>query len=273
MEAVDAGHVPGVVALAADRAGIIFEGDAGCRSLDGSASMTLDTVFWIASFTKAVTSVAAMQLVEAGRVGLDDPLGSVLPELRDLQVLEGIDPDGAPRLRTARIAVTLRHLLTHTAGYGYDFWDPEIARYMRHTGTPPTRSGDPAAFRVPLLFDPGTRWHYGINTDLVGRVVAALSGVGLGTYLIRHLFDPLGMADTGFGVRTDQRDRVVGRHERLPDGHLAAMPFDPPERPDFESGGGGLYSTGPDYLRFLQALLGGGKLDGVRILGRRQWPR
>ncbi|MCK8785157.1 beta-lactamase family protein [Roseomonas sp. NAR14] len=264
--AVEAGEVPGVVAMAATRDGVLYQGAFGRRGLDTTAPMTVDTLFWIASMTKAVTSVAAMQLVEAGRIGLDDPLGPVLEELRAPLVLEGFDADGAALVRPAEGVVTLRRLLTHTAGFGYDFWHPDIARYMREQGIPSLHGGDPAAFRVPLRFDPGTRWQYGISTDVAGRVVERLAGQGLGDYLRAHVFAPLGMDETGFGVPPAWQARLATRHRRDATGALAPIEFRAPERPRFESGGGGLFSTGPDYLRFLRMLLGGGTLDGVRLL-------
>jgi methyl acetate hydrolase len=262
--AVESGRVPGVVALAATRDGVVFEGAYGVRSLGDLAPMTLDTVFALASMTKAVTSVAAMQLVEEGRIGLDDPMAAILPEMRDPLVLEGFDAAGQPILRPARGAVTLRHLLTHTAGYGYDHWDPLLDRYMRLAGL----SGGPRTAKgMPLMFDPGTRWQYGINTDLVGQVVEAVSGRSLGAYFRERILGPLGMEDTGFAVPAAWRTRTVGRHQRGPDGVLALdREFSPPERVEVEGGGGGLFGTGPDYLRFLRMLLNGGTLDGVRIL-------
>lgn len=262
--AVESGRVPGLVALAATRDGPVFEGAYGVRALGDPTPMTLDTVFALASMTKAVTSVAAMQLVEEGRIGLDDPMADILPEMRDPLVLEGFDMSGQPVLRPARGAVTLRHLLTHTAGYGYDHWDPLLDRYMRRTGL----SGGPRTAKgMPLMFDPGTRWQYGINTDLVGQVVEAVSGRGLGAYFRERIFAPLEMEETGFAVPATWRARMVGRHQRGQDGTLTLdRDFSPPERVEVEGGGGGLFGTGPDYLRFLRMLLNGGTLDGVRIL-------
>jgi CubicO group peptidase (beta-lactamase class C family) len=226
--------------------------------------MTLDTVFALASMTKAVTSVAAMQLVEEGRLALDGPIAAILPEAADPQVLEGFGADGRPLLRPARGAVTLRHLLTHTAGYGYDHWDPVLDRHMRLAGL----SGGPRTARgMPLRFDPGTAWQYGINTDLVGQIVEKVSGASLGAYFRERIFGPLGMEDTGFTVPASRRGRMAGRHQRGPDGALTLdAGFAPPEHVEVEGGGGGLFGTGPDYLRFLRMLLNGGTLDGARIL-------
>jgi CubicO group peptidase (beta-lactamase class C family) len=266
--AVGTGEVPGVVALAGNREGPIYEGAFGQRELGGSAPMTTDTVFWIASMTKAITSVAAMQLVEQGRLALDEPLGSVLPALAEPQVLEGFDESERPRLRPARRPITLRHLLTHTAGFAYDIWSERMLRYNRQAGLPGIIECREASLHVPLLFDPGERWEYGINIDWAGKAVEAVSGQRLDAYLRTNVFEPLGMRDTGFVLGQDQRRRLASMHARGEDGSLSMIAFEVPQEPEFFMGGGGLYSTGPDYLCFLRALLNEGELDGTRILGR-----
>ena len=138
--------------------------------------------------TKAVTSVAAMQLVEQGKLQLDTPIGNILPELAASQVLEGFNPSGAPRLRLAKRPITLRHLLTHTAGFGYGCWNPELIRYVTATGMPSLMTGKLAALRLPLIFDPGERWEYGINIDWIGRAVEAVAGQSLDAYFSAHIF-------------------------------------------------------------------------------------
>jgi methyl acetate hydrolase len=202
--AAEAKEVPGVVAMAATDDRILYEGAFGLRDLAKGPAMTCDTVFRIASMTKAVTSVAAMQLVEQGKLRLGEPIGNLLPELTSPQVLEGFDTSGAPRLRPAKGPITLRHPLTHTAGFGYEFWNPEL---MRVSGMPSLRSGKLAALRMPLVFDPGERWEYGINIDLVGRAVEIVSGQSLDAYLSEHIFTPLGMTDTGFFLSPGQEAR------------------------------------------------------------------
>lgn len=266
VRAIDAGVVPGVVALAADDEGARYAGAFGTREIGTAANMSLDTLMWVASMTKPVTSVAAMQLVEQGRIGLDEPMGSHLPELAAVQVLEGFDDAGAPRLRPPRRPVTLRHLLTHTAGFAYHFSHAGMLRYLERTGTPTIDEGKKAALMVPLVGDPGERWEYGISTDWVGQLVERLSGRSLEEYVRRHILDPLGMGDTGFLLRPDQRSRLAGMHRRQPDGSLQVIQLEVARQPEFLEGGGGLYSTGPDYLRFLRMLLGGGQLDGARVL-------
>ena len=264
--AVDTGVAPGVVALAADDNGVIYEGAFGKREIGKDAAMTLDTVVWIASMSKAVTSVAAMQLVEQGRLGLDEPLGERVSELAAIQVLDGFDATGAPRPRAPHRPITLRHLLTHTAGFSYDFWNQDMVRYYKHAGVPGIAECKNATLQTPLVFDPGERWEYGINIDWVGKTVEQLSGQSLEDYFRDHIFAPLGMNDTSFVLRADQRTRQAGMHARQPDGSLTPIPFEIPQEPEFFMGGGGLYSTGPDYLKFLRMLLAGGKLGKVRVL-------
>ena len=270
--AVETGQVPGLVAMATDGHDTLYEGSFGVRRLGHPAAMTLDSVFWIASMTKAVTSVACLQLVEQGRIGLFDPLGAVVSKLARPQVLDGFDPDGQPRLRPARRELTLHDLLTHTSGFVYEMWNADIGRYQRATGRPGVASGLNAALEMPLAFDPGQRWEYGIGVDWAGKVVEAVSGQTLGAYFADHITGPLGMADTQFGAPVT--DRLVTVHHRDGAGALRPGVSGRAGRPELESGGGGLFSTGPDYLRFLAALLrgGGGLLrpDTVALMGRNQ---
>jgi len=264
--ATDAKDVPGVVAVAANDKGVIYEGAFGTRNLAQGPAMTLDTIFRLASMTKAVTSVAAMQLVEQGRLQLDQPIGGVLPELSAPQVLEGFDDAGAPRLRPAKRPITLRHLLTHTAGFGYEFDNADLVRYVKATNTPQTSTGKLASLRLPLAFDPGERWQYGINIDWAGRAVEAASGMPLEVYFRQHIFAPLGMSDTDYAISSAQRERLVSVHQRKQDGTLEPTePKDPPWR-EFWGGGGGLYSTGRDYLVFLQMLMHQGRFNGAQLL-------
>ncbi len=264
--ASEAREVPGVVAVATDREGVVFETAAGRRDIGKPDPMSIDTVFWIASMTKAITGAAAMQLVEQGKLTLDGPIAKVLPELSAPQVLEGWDESGQPRLRPAKAAITLKHLLTHTAGFCYDMWNGDMVKYLAHAGLPGIISCEHAALKTPIASDPGTRWEYGTNLDFVGKAVEAVSGEKLGAYLRKHIFEPLGMRDTGFKLREDQRARLSAMHARGADGTLAAIPFEVPQEPEFEMGGGGLYGTGPDYAAFIRMLLNGGKANGHQVL-------
>jgi methyl acetate hydrolase len=264
--AVARGDVPGVVAVAATRAGPVYGGAFGKRALPDGAAMTEDTVFWIASMTKAITSAAAMQLVERGKLALDRPIGEVLPELAAPQVLEGFDAAGGPRLRPARRSITLRHLLTHTAGFVYGIWHPDVARYVEKTGLPDLFTCQNAALMLPLAFDPGERWEYGINIDWVGKAVERASGRKLGDYFAENLFEPIGMVDTGFKLTQERRARLVGMHARGDNGALSPLEFGLPEEPEFEMGGGGLYGTAADYLSFARVFLNQGRADGHQVL-------
>jgi methyl acetate hydrolase len=264
--AVEAYEAPGVVAMAANASGLLYQGAFGVRDLANGPAMTIDTLFRVASMTKAVTSVAAIQLVEAGKLSLDGPVPAIDPALAAPQVLDGFDASGSPRLRPAKRPITLRHLLTHTAGFSYDTWDADMQRYAQATGLPSRATGRLAGLRQPLAFDPGERWEYGINTDWVGRIVEVVSGEPLDAYFQEHILAPLGMADTTFLPSPAQRARQASVHQRQTDGSLEPQPLEEPFVPEVFAGGGGLYSTAPDYLRFLQMLLHEGSLGGARIL-------
>jgi methyl acetate hydrolase len=264
--AVNDGRVPGVVALAATRDGAFYQGAFGRRSLAENTPMTVDTVFRIASMTKAVTGVAAMQCVERGLLSLDQPAGEIVPELAEPQVLDGFDANGKPILRPARRKITLRMLLTHTAGFVYPWWNASFNRYVDDTGMPTTMSGKLAALNAPLGFDPGERWEYGINIDWAGRMVEKVSGQDLDSYMRANIFAPLGMHDSGFQPDDEQSARSVQAHARTADGSLEPVPRTPTAQAEFHAGGGGLSSTGPDYLTFLRMLLHGGTLNGAQVL-------
>lgn len=264
--AVERGDVPGVVAVVVDREGVVYEGAFGKRNLVTGEPMTLDTVCWIASMTKSITGACTMQMVEQGKLDLDAPASQWVPMLADAKVLEGWDDEGKPKLRPPTRPITLRQLLTHTAGFSYEFWSADILRYQEVMGVPGIASGKLAALTTPLLFDPGERWEYGINIDFAGLAVEAVSGKRLSQYMQEHLLGPLGMNDTAFKIRPDMRARLATVHARGEDGTLTPMAFELPQDPEFDLGGGGLYGTAGDYARFIRMVLNRGELDGVRVL-------
>ena len=262
----EAKEIPGVVAIAATGNEVIYEGAFGKRDLSKDDPMTADSVFWIASMTKAVTSAAGMQLVEQGKLSLDEPIGKLLPDLASPQVLEGFGADGAPKLRPATKPITLRHLMTHTAGFAYDMWNGDMGQYLEKTGTPGIITCQNAALKTPLIADPGTRWEYGTNIDFVGKAVEAASGKRLDAYLRDHMLTPLGMSDTAFKLGESQRQRLVAMHARGEDGALAPIPFELEQNPEFHMGGGGLYGTAADYIKFTQMILNKGTGNGNQLL-------
>jgi CubicO group peptidase (beta-lactamase class C family) len=214
--------------------------------------------------TKPITSVAVMQLVEAGQVELDVAASEYLPMLRDVQVLEGFDEDGNPILRAPETAITLRHLLTHTSGYVYEIFNPDAAKNVQTGQVPSIFNGDDGFLAAPLAFDPGARWEYGISTDVLGALITAVTGQSLEDYFREKIFEPLKMYDTSFQLAENDLPRLATTYSRSGSGDVAALPAR--TNSDFLSGGGGLVSTAHDYVRFLRALLGDGELDGVRIL-------
>jgi CubicO group peptidase (beta-lactamase class C family) len=263
--ALAAGHA----AMAATGDGVVYEGIFGDRRLHDGPPMTRDTVFRIASMVKLITTVAALQLVEQGKLSLDAPAPAIDPALGAPLVLDGFDAAGKPRLRPPKRPIALRHLLTHTAGFTYRLWDAQAIRYVNALDKLPAaqRSKLP---RTPLMFDPGERWQYGTNIDWVGRIVESVGGEPLDVHFRNTIFDPLGMKDTAFVISPEQRAREASGHRRLPDGSLQAEAMErapkPQAAPRSFSGGGGIHSTAPDYLTLIRMLLNGGALDGARIL-------
>ena len=258
--------VAGIVAMAADENGLIYEGTFGQRGGAESPKMSADTVFWLLSMTKAITATACMQLVEKGKLRLDQNVGDLLPELANPKVLEGFDASGQPKLRPAKRAITLKHLLTHTSGFTYSGWSSLLPQYEKVTGIPDIVTCKNASLALPLEFDPGDRWQYGISMDWVGKLVEAVSDQSLEIYFRENIFAPLGMSNTGFLIGSEQKRRVATLYNRQADGTLQSAPFEMPQRPEFFMGGGGLFGTPNDYMAFLQMLLRRGTFRGARIL-------
>jgi methyl acetate hydrolase len=264
--AVARGDVPGVAALVTDRDGVIHQSSFGERVLGGGVPFSLDTVFFIASMTKAITGVAAMQMVEQGKLSLDAPASEILPELGKLQVLAGFDGNCAPLYRAPASPVTLRHLLTHTSGFGYDTWHRPMKWYAETTGIISRTTGKRVAYNLPLMFDPGTRWEYGISIDWAGMMVEAVSGKRLGDYFAENIFGPLGMTSTGFRITDDMEARRATVHQREESGLVPLPGFRIVQNPEVEGGGGGIYSTVGDYGAFTRMILNKGMGNGNRLL-------
>jgi methyl acetate hydrolase len=257
---VSAREIPGVVAMAANEQSVVYEGTFGFRDMAAGSRMSTDTVFRIASMVKLLTSIAALQLMERGKLKLDEPAGNIDPTLGSAQVLAGFDARGVPQLRPAQEPVTLRNLLTHTSGFSYPLWDPNVVRYLK------AARSNPSLPRMPLMFEPGSRWAYGGSLDRVGRMVEIAGGQSLDRYFGDHITGPLGMNDTGFSLTVKQRARQASLHVRDANGKLLPQPLEKPNAPKTFSGGAGIYSTAPDYLTLLQALLNGGSLRETSIL-------
>jgi methyl acetate hydrolase len=248
--------IPTVVAMLATPDKATFTAALGNRDSTSGIAVKPDSIFFIASMTKAITATAALQLVEQGKIKLHDPVGKYLPQLSKLDVLQGFDSKGQPILRPATKPVTLHHLLTHTSGFAYDTWDENMLKYARLTGAPAPNSAPQV---TPLIFEPGTRWQYGTSMDWAGRLVEAVSGSTLDQYFQRNILQPLGMKDTGFGVPAEKFDRVVSTYRRQQDGSLREAPRNPQPPPKEFNGGGGLSSTAPDYVLFMQMILRRGR--------------
>lgn len=255
--------IPTVVAMVANADQITYTGAFGKRDATSGIDVKPDSIFAIASMTKAITSTAAMQLVEQGKVGLHEPAGKYLPELAKLDVLDGFDSAGKPTLHPSAKPVTLHHLMTHTSGFAYDTWDERMLKYNAAHGGP---SAGVVAPLTPLIFEPGTRWQYGTGLDWTGKLVEKVSGLSLEDYMQRNILQPLGMKDTTFVFPAAKYDRLVGSYRRQKDGVLKADPRNMPMPPKQFNGGGGLFSTAPDYVKFMQMILHKGRGPNGQIL-------
>jgi methyl acetate hydrolase len=255
--------IPAAAAVVANANTTLYHGGFGHRDSASRAPVTTQSIFRIASMTKPVTAVSAMQLVERGKLKLDDPIATYLPELADLQVLNGFAADGHPILRPAASPVLLRHLLTHTSGFAYDNWDAGQLRYSDYL----EKSKVPKPRIEPLSFDPGTQWRYGTSMDWTGRLVEAVSGMTLEAWFQQEILQPLGMKDTSFIMPNEKFGRMVSVYRREDNGLLKEQPHKMPNPPKNFNGGGGLYSTPEDYVKFMQMFLRRGSGPGdTRIL-------
>ena len=259
-------RVPGVVAMVTDRHRNIYEGAAGKRRLDQAAEMTTDSVFAIFSTTKAITGTAILQLVEQGELDLDAPAKTYAPDIGKLQVIDGFDAKGEPRLRPPKRDVTTRMLMVHTAGFGYDFFSQTYNRLAQEKGQSSVITSSKASLMTPLLFDPGDKWEYGTNIDWCGQIVEAITGKRLGDVFKARIFEPLGMKDTTFELTEAMRGKLAGVHARGADGSLTPMDFELPANPEVHMGGHGLYATVGDYMRFIRMWLNDGAGENGRVL-------
>lgn len=258
--------VPGVVAMVTDRNGNIYEGAAGKRRTDKPEAMATDSSFAIFSTTKAITGTAALQLIEEGRLDLDAPAKRYAPDIGKLQVIDGFDAKGQPRLRAPKREVTTRMLLLHIGGFGYDFFNENYLRLATEHGQPSVITSSKASLMTPLLFDPGSKWEYGTNIDWVGQVVEGITDKRLGEVFAERIFKPLGMAGTTFEINDTVRSKLAGVHARNADGSLTPMDFELPASPEVHMGGHGLYSTVGDYMRFIRMWLNDGNGPHGRVL-------
>ncbi|MGX1102650.1 MULTISPECIES: methyl acetate hydrolase AcmB [Bradyrhizobium] len=259
-------RVPGVVAMVTDRHRNIYEGAAGKRRLDQPADMTTDSVFAIFSTTKAITGTAVLQLVEEGKLDLDAPARTYAPDIGKLQVIEGFDDKGEPRLRPPKRDITTRMLMVHSAGLSYDFINHTYNRLAQEKGQPSVITASKASLMTPLLFDPGERWEYGTNMDWCGQIVEAITGRRLGEVFKTRIFEPLGIMDTTFELTDAMRRKLAGIHARNADGSLTPMDFELPAKPEIHMGGHGLYGTIGDYMRFIRMWLNDGAGEHGRVL-------
>jgi methyl acetate hydrolase len=262
-----AGGAPGVVAMATDKKANFYEGAAGVRDLGTGKAMTTDTVMAIFSTTKAITGVAIMQLVEEGKIKLSDPAKKYVPEIGELQVLTGFTSKGVPKTRAPKRDITVNHLMLHTAGLAYEFFNADDLKYRAAANVPTVVSSTFGSVRTVLQFDPGDRWEYGPNIDWLGRIVEAVRGKRLGDVFAERIFKPLGMKDIGFVMSSSMQKRRATIHDRAADGKLTPLPdLALPQPPEMDMGGHGLYATVPEYMKFIRMFLNDGNGPNGRVL-------
>ena len=271
-EEVDRQRLPGAVAMVVRHGKVALFESLGALDPTTGAPMNREAIFRIYSMTKPIVSVAAMMLMEQGRLLLSDPVAKYLPEFANQKVAHLAD--GAVQLTAVKNGATLQDLLRHTAGLTYEFMGSAPAQRQYAQARIGSRERSNAEFShtlaaLPLMFEPGTVWEYGRATDVLGRVIEVVSGQTLGDYLSEHIFKPLGMVDTGFSVPAQEHARIAEPFARDPEGGIQMRVFDVREEAALEAGGGGLASTAADYARFLQFMLNKGELDGVRLLAPR----
>jgi methyl acetate hydrolase len=262
-QSVRAQDAPFLVAIVGDKDGIKWSGAAGERAPGQKAAQ--DTVFRIFSMTKAIGSTAAMILVDRGKLDPNTPVEAIIPEFNKIKVLDGFDGT-TPRLRAPRTKATVRQLATHTSGFAYEFWNPDIPKYMQATDHPSILSGLKKSLFYPLVFDPGERWDYGIGIDWLGQVVEVVDGRKIDRFCREEIFDPLYMVDTRFEVEDHMASRLATVSSRGEDGKFSDFAIAPPSNPEFYGMGHALYSTAPDFMSFLRMYLNKGQLDGKRLL-------
>lgn len=259
--------IAGVVAGVTDRDETLYLNHAGERDISTHIPMTDDSVFAIFSTTKAITTTIALQQYEKGMLDLDAPAKEYVPEIGELKLLKGFDTSGNPILCEPKIDVTTRMLLLHTAGMGYDFFNPDYQKLTSEHGYPSVITASKASLKTPLLFEPSTQWEYGANIDWAGLVTEAVGGQRLGHLMQEQIFNPLGMQDSAFTLTPSMLQRRVAMHHRQVDGSLIADPdFILPQDPEVHMGGHGLYSTVDDYLKFIRLWLNRGAVNGQQLL-------
>ena len=261
------GGAPGVVAMATDRNGNFYEGATGTRELGKASPMTTDSVFAIFSTTKALAGTCVMQLVEEGKLALSDPANKYVPEIAELQVLDGFDAAGQPKTRAPKRDITVNDLMLHTSGLCYEFFSADDLKYRAAKNIPTVVSCSFASIRTVLLHDPGERWTYGVNIDWLGRIVEQQRGKRLGEVMKERIFEPLGMTDIGFTMSDSMKARRVTIHDRAADGKLTPLPdLALPQPPEMDCGGHGLYATVGEYMQFIRMVLNDGAGPNGRVL-------
>lgn len=288
-DAVKSDKIPGAVFTVVKDGALVYEESVGMSDAEDEIEMQSDHIFRMASMTKPITSVAVLMLAEQGRLSVDDPVSDFIPEFANASILESVDlTDTTWTTRPAENEVTIHHLLTHTSGIAYGFINEQLNAVYKKAGVPDGTVMDGRTIKetmaklgsLPLLHEPGSKWTYGLSTDVLGRVVEAASGMALDQFFQGEIFGPLGMEDTGFNLSPEKHDRVVALYRNAGPNNLTRVSQLSIEGPDtlntesrqmpqvnYFSGGSGLMGSANDYQRFLQTVLNGGTFGGVTLFG------
>lgn len=288
-DAVKSDKIPGAVFTVVKDGALVYEESVGMSDAEDEIEMQSDHIFRMASMTKPITSVAVLMLAEQGRLSVDDPVSDFIPEFTNASILESVDlTDTTWTTRPAENEVTIHHLLTHTSGIAYGFINEQLNAVYKKAGVPDGTVMDGRTIKetmaklgsLPLLHEPGSKWTYGLSTDVLGRVVEAASGMALDQFFQGEIFGPLGMEDTGFNLSPEKHDRVVALYRNAGPNNLTRVSQLSIEGPDtlntesrqmpqvnYFSGGSGLMGSANDYQRFLQTVLNGGTFGGVTLFG------
>ena len=263
--ALSAGEIPGLVVGLTSGESTQYEAAFGMRSTRTSSPMTVDTVFNIASMTKPIAGAAIMQLVEKEILDLDTPASAIIPYLGEVGVLEGFSATGEVIIRSPKRPITLRHLLTHTSGFSSDWCNALLDQYILATGHPRMSTGKKKALEVPLVFDPGEKWGYGISIDWAGLILEEITGMTLHEYIRTHITEPLGMFDTTYFPSDEMKSRMTSVHTSQVDIGFEANEHVTALEREYWGGGGGLYSTVGDYMKFIRMILNDGRTTDSQL--------
>ena len=261
-------RVPAISAAVLSKDNILYKGYFGFSNIEEKKPVDQNSLFRIASMTKAITSTCVYQQIDRGKLTLNTSLKDYFPEISEKKILDGFDGDGNPVLKEPESDITIGQLLTHTSGFAYEIWNENIAKLVEKGDLVTAFAGNEEFLKAPLVFEPGSSWEYGIGIDWLGVLIEKINECSLQDYMKRNIFNPLNMENTSYDLSEEDHDRVVAVYGRNGDAYMQ-MPFEVPEKSSFYSGGGNLISNVDDYSSFLKLFLNVGTVNGEKILSEK----